>query len=254
MATLLHKPKTPGLRFNTHKDALDFSAKSVEDSNNWLAVNNLDFVKRYKNTEIEIVLEFCFGAEGDKYHLVFCSVPNMGIGHLEETSTANLSPNANESGANRNDHFMLVSIAYLVECPQEVIPSLVRLEPAKERLDLLGYILGPHQRICHLSDTTSEGEGSVFGAAAARSNSYRVPGIVESTPKVVHQVPGNVPNGIWERRGQLDLVNLMVRLLRVRFNNSCVWIDLSKLCDLPLKLDEVFFSPSEFTTRTLEWV
>src|SRR6266849_3223546 len=112
-ATLLHKPKTPGLRFNTHKDALDFSAKSVEDSNNWLAVNNLDFVKRNKNAEIEIVLEFCFGAEGDKYHLVFCSVPNMGIGHVEETSTANLSPNANESGANRNDHFMLVSIAYL---------------------------------------------------------------------------------------------------------------------------------------------
>ncbi len=172
----------------------------------------------------------------------------MGIRHAEEASTLNSNTTTNDSSANRNQHFMLVCDAYLVECPKEIITSWVRLEPAKERLDFLGDVLGPSESVCHLTNTPSEGESGEFGINAARGDGYGVPSIVESVPKVLHHVSGDIGNGRWKFLGQLDLVHLMVRLIRVRLNNSCVWIDSRELYDLPIKISKVFLSPRDFSS------
>ena len=150
------------LRFDSHQDALDFATKIVKDSKDFLATNDLDFAKRYKKSEIELVVEVCTRTESDEHHLVFRAIPDVGIWHIEEAGAANRSAKANASGSDRDGDFVFIGDAYFVECPEKVITSRVRLEPAKEGLDLLRYVLGPAQSVRHLSGTSSEGESGKF--------------------------------------------------------------------------------------------
>jgi len=138
---------------------------------------------------------------------------------------------------------VFVPVAYFVQCPEKIIPSWVRLEPAKERLDLWGEILGPSESVCHLSDTASEGEGRELGFLNSASNSDGIPCIVQDATEVMDEISDDIGKGIWNGFSQLDLVNLMVRSTRIRLDKSLVWIDSRELCDFPLKISKVFLSP-----------
>src|SRR5580704_4592153 len=87
MGALLHDSETFALRFDSHQDTLDFQAKLLQDSEDWLARNDRNFVDRYKRKEIEIVIPCRIRnddrAEPDDYQLVVSAVPPMGIGHGE---------------------------------------------------------------------------------------------------------------------------------------------------------------------------
>ena len=52
MIASFDNPKTPGLRFNSNKDALHLGALVAKDLKYWLSVNNLDPVKRYIDLEV----------------------------------------------------------------------------------------------------------------------------------------------------------------------------------------------------------
>src|ERR1017187_278592 len=95
MSVLLDKPDTAGLRFDTHDDALNFAAQLVNDSKDWLAVHDLNIVKRYKEAELEIVFEFRVRPQRDKFHLVFSSIPDVGFGHTKSRPQAGRSGSRN---------------------------------------------------------------------------------------------------------------------------------------------------------------
>ena len=141
MEALFDKPETTGLCFHSHQDALDCASDCVNDVKHWLAVNDLDIVKRYKDAEIEIAIKLRSRAYRDDVHLVFRSIPNMRVGHTEPSSNPYFSTRSNDSRAYGNNHFVLISHRYCVKCPEGLITSEVGLEPAKKRLDLWREIL-----------------------------------------------------------------------------------------------------------------
>jgi len=231
------------LRFDTQEDALNFAAKLVEDSKHWLAVHNLNIVKRYKEAELEIVLVCRFDSESEKFHLVLSSIPDMGSGHLKESCSLDASGPANHASPDGNNVFMLIPVTNFVECPQEVIASQVRLESTKERLHFFRQVLGSPETIGHLSGTSSERECSILRIDFASSDRYSVSGIVESVPKILHEIGSSISNDRRDFLGHFDLVHNAVRSLRVRLSNSCVWVDTSELFDFPMEISEVLLSP-----------
>jgi hypothetical protein len=78
MSVLLDKPETAGLRFDTHDDALNFAAQLVNDSKDWLAVHDLNIVKRYKEAELEIVFEFRVRPQRDGATLRLVNAARIG--------------------------------------------------------------------------------------------------------------------------------------------------------------------------------
>src|SRR6202040_1122327 len=70
------------------------------------------------------------------------AIPNRRYGHIKETSTPDIGSGAHNPGANRRDHLVFVCYAQQVQCPEDFIPSLVRLESSQERMNLLRDILG----------------------------------------------------------------------------------------------------------------
>ena len=242
---LLDNAEATGLRFYSQQDALDFATKCVEDSKHWLSVHNLDVVKRYKQAELEIVVELLSaGSNSKKLHLIFCSVPDVRMGHAEvPADTMNTDVIASDSSTNRDDHFVLVCNAYFVECPEEIIASSVRLETAKERLDLWRDIFAPTENLGHPVQSWSKRESGVLGVLVPGSDGNCVPSVIESISEVLHQVRSDIANGSWKKLSQLDLVNLMSGFVRVRLDNCCVWIDSREIDNPPFKIGKVFLSP-----------
>jgi hypothetical protein len=150
---------------------------------------------------------------------------------------------------------MLIPITQFVQCPEEIIASEVRLEPAKERLDFFREISGTSDRTSHLTDASCKRERGVFGVGFPNRDSNGVARHIENASQVGDNVFSELTKGFRERSNEFYLVNLPARLLRVGFNNSCVWIEVVELPDSPVEIgQEIFLSPCERTPRTSERV
>lgn len=254
-AASLDNPETAGLRFDTHQDALDFAAQCVQHSKDWLSVNDLNIVERYKKSELEIVCVLRSGSERNEYHLIFSSIPDRtGVGRGKESGAFKTHGTVHQGVADGNSDFMFIGDTYFVECPQEIIPSKVRLESAKKRLDFLGYVLAPTYTGCHVSNTSGEWESAVFGVSETGCDRNRVGGVVESIPKVLGDVRNDIADVRREFLSQFDFVNRVAGLIRIRLNNSLVSIAIDELQILPAKVLQVFLSPSDLAMRTLEGI
>jgi hypothetical protein len=252
MGLLLHDSEALGLRFDSHQDALNYAAELVQSSRDWLAINDLDVVKRYKKGELEVVLECRSRPEFNKYHLVFRSVPYVGRGHGEKSSTRDVYSVWPKCLSNGNDHLMFIGVGDFVQCPQEIISSSVRLETAKERVDFFRNILGSPQCAWHVGNASSEGERAVFGLANAGSRSKSVPSIIEGTPQGDHDVGSSIGDTCWDFLRHPDFFQRMSRLFRVQLSNSLVGVLVVEDFEFPLEIDKVFLSPCELLTRTGE--
>jgi hypothetical protein len=252
--------ETPRLCFDSQQDALDFQAKLVQDSRDWMALNDLNFVDRYKRKEIEIVMPLCIRnnewAESNDFHLVLSAVPSVRIWHGERSTVSprRSSPSFHD-GLHWPDDRVLVPVTQFVQCPQEVIASSVWLEPAKERLNLFRQVFGPSDGRRHVTHVTGEGESSVSGVRFTNCDGNGIPSNIQSTSQINNHVTRDVAKLFWERSDEFYLVNLPARCLRIGFDNLCVWFEVVELPDSPVEIGkEIFLSPCEFTARTGERV
>lgn len=235
-------------KFDGVHDGLDSSADLAKYFQDAISVHNANVVERYKKMEAELVVVLRPGSESDKYHLVFRAIPDVGIGHLKVPSNANICPVTPNPLADRDHEFVLVRDRYFVECPQEIVPSQVRLEADKERLHLFGDILRATDRLPHVIESPSEGKCGVLGVGKASGKRERVSRIIKSIPKILSDLRRNVGDGRWKRFCQLELLHLVSGLIRVRLSDQFVWVHLDELSDFPMKLSEAFLSPIDLLT------
>jgi hypothetical protein len=255
-----HDFESPSLRFDSHQDALYFAAKSVQDSKDWLARNDRNFVDRYRREEIEIVVPLRIRdnerPKANQYHLIFNAIPNVRIRHGKgATVPANGRESALHDLHQGRDEFVFIPVTQFVQCPQEVIASSVRLEPAKQRLNLLREVCGSPYGASHLGNIPSEREGSIFRARITVGDGDCVASIVQSAPEVHDNIACDIRkgNGKWLR--ELDLVYLPVRFLRVWLDNLFVGIETVETHDSLVEIgQEIVLSPCEFAARTDERV
>lgn len=80
----LPESDTLGLCLDSHDDALHHIDKLTERGKNFLAVDKLNFVERYKVGRLVIKLEFMTNRDFGQYQLIFVAVPSR---RGEDTST-----------------------------------------------------------------------------------------------------------------------------------------------------------------------
>jgi|HubBroStandDraft_6_1064221.scaffolds.fasta_scaffold447173_1 hypothetical protein len=146
---------------------------------------------------------------------------------------------------------MFLPITQFVQCPQEIIASSVRLEPAKQRLNLLWEIGGTADGLSHVRNITGERERGVLGLGRIGGNRDAVSRRVEGFSQIANQVSSEIAERFWKGLDKFYLVNLPARCLRIGFDNLCVWFEVVELPDSPVEIGkEIFLSPSEFNART----
>lgn len=230
-------------RFDSHDDALDYARNIVEDSNRWLATHALDIAERYKRGVLEVCVVCRSGSDAEKFHLVFCVIPDRGLDGRAVTKELRLiEPKPARRDANGAEDRVFVGITELVQCPKEVIPSFVWLERAHEVNDIIGQVFAASvDNVLQLRCVISEGEpgGLPFPAAG---NADDMTGLVESGTKVIDGVEGDTRQSVWHGFNELELMYLL-RCFRVNLSDMSVGVTLVELGNLPLKITDVILRP-----------
>src|SRR6185437_8489806 len=133
------------LRFDSADDAARFADQLVKDANRRFACKRLGLVEGYVKMEIEIVVQLRTALHGDEFELVFIAVPGGRVqDHCVAASDLHDSEHAEPNvNGGEDQHFVLASVAGVIQTPESDVPSLVRLELPHERKDFLRERLGP---------------------------------------------------------------------------------------------------------------
>jgi len=254
MSVSLDKLETPALLFDSHQDALDFAEQIVKDGKDWLAINKFNILECYEDVKLEIVLELRPWADGEHFHLIFRSIPNVVVRHRKETiSGTHVASNKwKYSSSEWSDDFVLIGIANLIKHPQQIIPSEVRLEPAKERLNFFGQVFGSSESIGHLMDASSEGESGEFRGSFPRSDSDRICRIIECVSEIGDQIPEHIADSLRQWFCNLDLVNGESGPIRIVLSDLFVGLEIDERFNSLFKVGKVFLSPCDLAVRTGE--
>ncbi len=142
----------------------------------------------------------------------FCSrIPNGHRGDSEEAApSVDFEAIAEHSRSHCGQELMLVSNGYLVECPQNVIPSLVWLERAKQRKDFIRDILAetPGRHI-KFSRSASEGKVSMTRLNSPARDRDSVSRVVKCGAKVINGIPDNLFHARRQRSDQLAFAHMI---------------------------------------------
>jgi hypothetical protein len=215
-AELGDKPESAAFRFSSHQDALDYASEVVENSQHWLATKHNYVAEGYKRGEFEVVIEVSTGVLPEYYHLIFAAIPSGRRPHGEIARNGTVgrslhyktSPGDIYAGHSQGrQKSVLIDVSKFVQTPQDFIPVLVRLEPAKHRHDVTWHVLTKTlSPIFPIFRSVTEGKVSEIWGRISISDSGAVSNLVENGSQIVEGIRGDIGKLFWERLNQLNLV------------------------------------------------
>lgn len=158
------------------------------------------------------------------------------------------------ANARPNQPSVLVSDAYAVEGPKNIIPFQVWAVPSNHLADLERDILAiPGSLVVKIALSLPEGEVSMERGDLTRSPSGSVAGMVESGPQVIDGIANNFVQTFRERMLQSQFPDVLARSVRVVIHKRFVEVLLSEeLVCLGIKLGKVLLCPRNFPATTFE--
>jgi hypothetical protein len=227
---LSNQSDTPRLCFSSVDDARDFVAKDLQDGNDLLVANDLNFAKRYENGDLHIVLNLRFLPNGEECDLLFFRVPLGTFGPKPVQPFGGLQ--INEPVADCVDCWpddaVLACSTKNVECNEKLITSRVCLVRAKERLDILRDICASSfNSIVKICSGSADGEIGHLGISDSSRNSSGISGLIEGRTQILDDSCRKGREFVWQRI-QLDLVPYLDSI-SIRINHGFVWLGFNVL-------------------------
>ena len=251
------RKEATSLRLDCRKNVLDVARHLVEDYWNWVTVNSRDTVKRYEDTDVEIVVKLCILLCAEEYDLIFSTVPVGFLGNLE-TVTRNLCCDGRR-GLERIEELgtILVSIGYFVQAPQKVISSFVSSEFAKQRVKF-GNPTSAFEGILESGGTIRERKILSLNLPAKRNKSYSRHAMIQSGSEIGCGISNDLRKTRWELFCKYDL-EIESRLSAdyktgTSINHSLIRATVEKRLEQVSRILNVFLSPSEFAPRAVKWL
>ena len=243
----LDDPDSSRLSFCSHDDALDFARHSVENVRRWIAAKNLNFAERYAVGSLQVVLKLLnVSGNNGEYDLIFSAIPCGGRNIATATTGAvDVEIHLSEGDACGDEQSVLVDVVGFVECPNKIVPSLIRLERAKKRNDLIRNLFASSlDNAFEIRCVVANGEVRTSGVVRASGNSDGIPSLIERGPEVFEGVGGDLYKTIGDDGMEFNLVKV-VNAIRIGLNNMGAWVVLQEGIDLPLKVVDMYLCASD---------
>ena len=243
------------LCFESIDSSANFGAEPVQNNDGRVTVYKRGFVERYKNLDLEIIVHLSVPSVACNYDLVFCAVPGKSIAWYPKVTAADLSDmhiDGTRSPCHWSEQPMLIGVGYRVQCNEDLVSSLVWLERAKQRENLIWEILGPPaNRVFEVIGSTGEGEDSVSRVDLASGNSNGVACVVESVSQIVCGIGNDARafEGDWLRK--LQLLNLIAGS-RIYLNNHSATFVSEEVLFQGVQFLGVSLCPSDFVAGAIE--
>jgi hypothetical protein len=222
-------------------DAIDLGCHVPEVIGGNGLIGKIDLVKSYKEGNIEIVIGVSAGPHASKHDLIFFAIPS-GDRNLERPGPGKVFDVHSAHGPSDRNEGRMCAVTQLVEGPEGHIPSLVRLEPSKERLNLWGQVFGPSSNvIVHVEGGIPEREFRALGSELSPQGGYGESGLIERGPQRLKRFGSVVSADLRNGFGYVEFVKL--KSMRVFLDNLFVWYCFEELGDAGFKFADVTLSP-----------
>ena len=237
----LQKTEFGAFGLKTGDDMLDKLNEVIEYPRYRFASDDLDFIKGYEHSDLYIALNLRTLDESAAFDLLFESVP-PGRQEQPYKSADHIDVTEGSSSIQSDETLVFIGVSSLVECPEHVIPSSVRLVRAKDRVNFFRDILRPSfDLVLKLGDAIREGEAGGLQPASASALCESVSGAVEGTAKVSNGVMGAISEGI-NRDWIFDsnFQKFVIGSLGVRIEKRGLLVSIPENAEFPFKLGGVF--------------
>lgn len=238
------------------QDALDQIRQLVEDANNWLTFDGLNFAERYIKGQINLAFDFRVTGEGHHHRAFIERIPigvcreTEGTADIDRNSIARVDRRAEQTGTNAGTHgpyrdnfTVFIGDIEFIEGPQKVIPSRVCLEPPNHidgiRVELLYFLFDLGFKYLSVFP-----KGEIDARRARRSIRFREAAghLIETDAQVMYGVGGNQTNVAWDSSTQLDL-NVFADAIRVVLFEHSIGFGLNKGYNNAVQIVNVAFGP-----------
>jgi len=204
-------------------------AEMVQESNNRLAANHINLVDHYMKGHFDIVIDISQTAPSHVYQLVFSAIPK-GCHQTQFAGLVNRNFVERELAdrlAHRDQVLVFLGNSDLVESPEGVIPSFVRLEAPIQRFNFFGESgasISNSANNAFLSSAKWEVQGAELVFAKTASCSNRVCCLIKALSNVSEGISSNSEDFI---RHFLSESNLKDILAGIGVNISPVGVGLA---------------------------
>jgi hypothetical protein len=246
--------------FDIVNDAGYFRPDLVENSCRADAGQVLSIRDSYTNLHLSLVLKVRSRLDAGEYDLVFQAISDQRLVEFDAPCEVRgrRSDFAAQNGAPDNGHqAVFTGISEVIEGVEKVIPSLVRIETPKQRLDFLGAIFAatPHA-VVKIGSCPSERESGVVGIALSSAKTKSSEGgMIQGSPQMLNDFSGNDVPARGKSHGECELVDY-VRFLSVKLRHVSWWIFIEEAFKVRYELIEQVLCPAnpQFGTfKRINW-
>lgn len=237
------KADLPALDLCGRDDFANLTREEIEGADCWRGLHTIKFVEAYEKGNIGVVFELPAGHDAQIFDLIFFAIPSRGE-ELEAASGPPAHLHLRSKRPDRHKEPVFVGVTELVEGPQGIIPSLVRIEASKQRADLAGQV--PASSLYHsiqVSNVVGDRKIGILGLGNSVENGDGVSGLVESGPQRLKGFNGSVGPTIGKIARELHRVGNDA--FRIRLFDPLVWFLLEEGADTFLKPTRVFLTALE---------
>jgi hypothetical protein len=255
-ATIADKASERDVSCETKPQGLDF--QSIEDTGNLFsgyfqglhngsAPDFLDIAsERYKRGEVEVIFKLRADGSNREYDLIFAPFDVIEEADVPGNNAAMGEIKTSEQQAS-NDKSVFGLITNFVECPNKmVVPSFVRLEPAKQRTD----IRGERPSFCSaqvsfkLRCRVRDGEVNVLSEIRSVGESNSVSGVVEARSQVRDRIESTISDDVGNQSDNTQLMEFM-STIRLYLSDRGVWLGPQVGIDFPFQVRDMFVCARE---------
>jgi len=229
-----NKPDAAALCFRSPQDAINFARDGVEDAKRRAAFDAIEIVECYKEGKIYVVLKVRAGIDLSEYDLFFfavkggCEHPHTAAataGHLHSIDACISTGNTN-----RHEESVLVGVTEFVQGPEGIIPSLLRVERAKERTDFRRQVFASAFNVrVQFGRGVGEGEIGVFWGSHASPDRNGISTLVQSGSKSLNGLNGNICPAIRDFASKLKAMG--GDSVSIRLSKGAAWFLFEKSMD-----------------------
>lgn len=219
-----YPPQPSALRLSAEQDHLDLIKHPPKNINRRRASNIFNIGKGYSESKLSVVINLRSRIGPEVYDLVFSAVPNgriwdepvvFGRGDIEPPPS-HVDNSWGKDGMHR--------IAQFVEYAKRSIPSLMSIEPAKERFDLIRqvYASSAYQVVEVGCVSACNREVSGSGQHLATRERGSIASLIQARSKGEKCLSANIFGNVWNGFGESETVRVLASI-RIELHASGVW-------------------------------
>ncbi|MBM3543359.1 MAG: hypothetical protein FJX44_02460 [Alphaproteobacteria bacterium] len=213
------------LCFSSQEDALNFARRGIEYSNCGAAFNPIELVESYVKGDVCIVLKMAARSDPSECDAVFVALPPDSDTPRARDFARMKVHSSGDSDWDQKP--MFVGITEFVEDPEGVIPSLMRIERAKERRNLWPQVFtSPGNIVVQLGRGIPEREVGFFGISNSAQDTSGVSTLVEGRSEGLDGLDGGVGPTVWEIARKLNAMD--IKPIRINLDSRNCWVFLEE--------------------------